>query len=230
MNPTAIEWCDYSWNPLTGCLHGCKYCYARKIAIRFAGTKAWPNGFEPTFHQERLNDPLTTKKPSAVFVGSMTDIFGAWNDPRVIADIFGILARAKQHTFILLTKAPENIDRFLSGVNFPGNVWIGVSVEDQSTVYRIDTMLKSAKQIRKFISFEPLLGPIDYDLTGIGGVIIGPRTKPPNLITQEMVEPIFNAALKAGNIPVFCKDKMPEWAKVRRELPWAVRKQNIGGT
>ena len=235
MNKTKIEWADYTWNPITGCKHGCQYCYARKIAERFRGSAAWPNGFDPTTHYNRFHEPQHILQQSSIFVGSMTDIFGAWQNPEDIAVIFDEMAACSQpnwHTFILLTKAPENINRFLyeaplfyfGGGDYLPNVWIGVTVENKGATWRIDVLRKSAEYFHKFVSFEPLLGEIpDLDLTGIDAVIIGAQTNPSVVVTPEMIQPIGKAAFEAGNIPMFCKDSLPDWCH-RRELPWKLNK------
>jgi protein gp37 len=164
----------------------------------------------------------------------MADIFGKWNDPKQIVDIFEVMATATQHTFILLTKAPENIDSvlygppdfYLGGGDFIPNIWIGVSVEKQSIAHRITTLVKSAPYFKKFVSFEPLLEPINCDLKGIEGVIVGAQTNPSVEVTPEMVQPVGEAAFKAGNIPMFCKDSMPKWC-CRRELPWKLHTKEM---
>jgi protein gp37 len=107
MNRTKIEWTDYTWNPITGCLHGCEYCYARKIAARFK--KVFPNGFEPTFHQERLRDPFDVKKPSKIFTVSMGDMFGEWVHGKWITQVFDVMGACNWHTFLVLTKNPKGI-------------------------------------------------------------------------------------------------------------------------
>lgn len=137
MNKTKIDWCDMSWNPVTGCLHGCKYCYAAKIVKRFScwgfGTQGvktsqllhvlnekydkfgklepYPFGFEPTFHRYRLDEPAQKTKPRNVFVCSMADLFGAWVPDEWTQEIFTACAAAPQHQYLFLTKNPEGIER-----------------------------------------------------------------------------------------------------------------------
>ena len=118
----AIGWCDYTWNPVTGCKFGCTFggasCYASGIARRFAGGKAFPNGFDPTFHPERLDEPGKVKTPARIFAVSMGDLFGSWVSAEWIATVLDACRRAPWHTFQLLTKAPENAARWA----MPGNV------------------------------------------------------------------------------------------------------------
>ena len=236
MNNTAIEWCDYTWNPVTGCQHGCPYCYARKIAERFKGSKAWPQGFEPMFHPERLKEPrkLGTKyycpesmaKGFSIFVCSMADLFGDWVPDSWINEVMLAAKGANRHTYIFLTKNPK---RYLTlpGSCFQDNFWFGTSITNASDVGQRLHWLKRLPKANTFISFEPLLGDVGpLDLTGIKQVIIGAQTKPSVEVTPEMVQPI-GLATCPGPVPtikMFCKDSMPSWAMCRRELCWSVRK------
>ncbi len=172
MNKTKIEWCDYTWNPVTGCLHGCEYCYARKIDKRFGD-----GIFQPIFHPERLQEPLKVKKPSRIFVGSVSDLFGNWdwNISRgnghqfkrdyVVEQILTLATRCPQHTIIFLTKNPKG----MQGFDFPNNCWCGTSVENQEKAdQRIPELLKvNSKTL--FVSYEPALGPVDFTRIEQGG-------------------------------------------------------------
>lgn len=242
MNKTAIEWCDYTWNPVTGCKHGCPYCYARKIAERFKGSKAWPQGFEPMFHPERLQDPAKMKKPQTIFVCSMADLFGDWVPEPWIKAIFDQCLKSYQHTYIFLTKRPDNAKRFLDKnmemelymEGAPENIWIGTTIENKSALPRLDQLKAINSPSRSstyhwnlFISFEPLLENIGkINLDGIKQVIIGAQTNPSVEVTPEMVQPI-GLATCPGPVPtikMFNKDSMPSWAMCRRELCWSVHK------
>jgi protein gp37 len=242
MNKTAIEWCDYTWNPVTGCKHGCPYCYARKIAERFRGSKAWPQGFEPMFHPGRLKDPrkLGTKwncpeafaKGSTIFVCSMADLFGEWVPARWIWDTLEAMDTAKRHTYIMLTKNPRRIASFAPS---PGdqprgvqnNWWFGASVTCREDTRRIDNLQNRMAGSNRFISFEPLLGdPGPLDFTGIKQVIIGAQTNPDQYVGIEWVMKICEAADKAG-AKVFMKDSLAgRWPdrELRRELAWPLNK------
>lgn len=162
MNKSKIEWCDYSWNPITGCLHGCSYCYARRMDKRFGDGK-----FIPTFHPEKLGEPLKVKKPIRIFVGSISDLFGDWNwiTPKahirrdhVINYILNTVYACPQHTFIFLTKNPKGMQNF----NFPDNCWCGTSVENQEKADERREDLRKVQCKTLFVSYEPALGPIDF--------------------------------------------------------------------
>lgn len=189
---SSIEWTDASWNPVTGCTKvspGCDHCYAENMAHRFAGTKAYPNGFDVTLHAQRLDQPLRWTKPRRVFVNSMSDLFHDKIPDSYIAQVFAVMALAPQHTFQVLTKRAGRMRSLLSrnefctlvceaghlfarlqslddGIFDRGpwplpNVWLGVSTEDQKWAdIRIPQLLKTPAAVR-FISAEPLLGGID---------------------------------------------------------------------
>lgn len=182
---TTIEWTDRTWNPVTGCTKvspGCDHCYAETIAHRFAGSKAFPNGFDVTQHEARLSQPLRWRRPARVFVNSMSDLFHADVPGEFIARVFAVMALTPQHTFQVLTKRHARMRALLSNREFvalvdehreqlrPGcgdfawplpNVWLGVSVENQKWAdIRIPALLETPAAVR-FLSCEPLLGPVD---------------------------------------------------------------------
>jgi protein gp37 len=232
MNKTKIEWCDYTWSPVTGCKHGCPYCYARRIAERFKGSKAWPRGFEPMFHPERMGDALKHKKPVTVFVCSMADLFGEWVPTYWIQSILTETVIGLQHTYIFLTKnssryEPLSVDPLVGGImNRRKNLWFGTTVTGKEDVVdRIGHIIASDLPNR-FISFEPLLGdPGPLDLTGIKQVIIGAQTNPDIRPEYDDVLTICKAADRVG-AKVFMKDSMAKWfpdRELRRELCWSVR-------
>lgn len=185
---TRIEWTDATWNPVTGCTkvsEGCDHCYAEAIAHRFAGTKAYPNGFDVTLRPERLDQPLRWKRPRKVFVNSMSDLFHKDVPNEYIARVFAVMALAPQHTFQVLTKRPGRMRSLLGSPTFmedvwcafqrPNrrpfdeigqlpwplpNVWLGTSVENQKWAdLRIPLLLDTPAAVR-FISAEPLLGSV----------------------------------------------------------------------
>lgn len=225
MNKTKIEWADYTWNPVTGCLFNCSYCYARKIAERFRGTKAWPNGFEPTVHIGRFDEPIKLRKPCKIFVCSMGELFGDWlNDnskltiPDVQLSVLQVVKSCPQHTFQFLTKCPQNLPKFNP---WPDNAWVGVTATDNAMYeYAMDCLYKVQANVR-FISFEPLLEPMSWRISDIKDVldwiIIGAQTNPNRLPKREWVQEIIDAADEAG-IPVFLKDNL-KWDYERKEWP-----------
>jgi len=200
MGKTSIEWTQNpdgtpgrTWNPVTGCTKvspGCDHCYAEGIARRFAGSKAFPRGFDVTLHPERLDAPLRWRKPSVVFVNSMSDLFHADVPDEFIARVWAVMAATPQHTYQVLTKRHGRMRSLLASTEFDlavataweqlgsvagslladhsppyplPNVWLGVSAEDQQRAdLRIPALLQTPAAVR-FVSAEPLLGPIDLD-------------------------------------------------------------------
>jgi len=256
MNRTDIEWTrghdgqkGYSWNVITGCHHGCEWCYARRMVGRFApknnelpkgvikvtqgkfpnertrliipeqildaAGKAipFPVGFEPAFHLYRLKEPLLVKKPSRIFVCSMGDFMMG---PRAWIEIIMEVVRAcPQHTFIFLTKArPRQMEQY--NYLFPDNVILGISTTDQA---KYDEAIQWLPRIRGrqgfkiFISFEPLMGPIDMSrgrISELDWIVIGAMTGPkPTPVDPQWVRGIIEQAV-AKDVPVFVKDNLLE--------------------
>jgi protein gp37 len=231
MNKTAIEWCDYSWNPVTGCKHNCLYCYAKKIAERFRGSKAWPQGFDPMFHPERLKEPrkLGTQhynafpRGSTIFVCSMADLFGDWVPDEWINAVMEAAKATPRHTYIFLTKNPERY-LMIPGDHIQPNFWFGTTITDARDAGERLHWLKRLPNANTFISFEPLLGdPGRLDLTGIKQVIIGAQTNPEIFPRVPAVWNVLDAAEKE-QAKIFCKDSLPTWAKTYRDLCWSVKK------
>jgi protein gp37 len=224
MNKTAIEWCDYTWNPVTGCLHGCPYCYARKIAERFKGSKAWPNGFKPMFHAERLNDPMKMKKPQSIFVCSMADLFGEWVPDLWIHAVFDEIRKAPQHTYIFLTKAPS---RYLTipGDYIKDNCWFGATVTDQVSANQRIHWLQRLPEGNTFISYEPLLGKLtSVNIAGIRQVVLGAQTNPTVEPDRFSITLIEQEAEYVG-AKVFCKDSLAylQGDDFKRDLAWRIK-------
>jgi protein gp37 len=164
---TKIEWTDESWNPITGCNKislGCKFCYAERMAKRLVGRCGYPTNdpFKVTLHPDRLEQPLRWRKNRKVFVCSMGDLFHNDVPEDYIAKIFAVMRQGRQHVFQILTKRPERMLRYFSTHAEPEPwIWLGVSVEDQDAAdHRIPFLLRMPKSI-KFVSVEPLLGPVD---------------------------------------------------------------------
>ena len=168
---TSIEWTDKSWNPVTGCTKvspGCIHCYAEAITKRFR----FPNGFNLTLHPERLEQPLSWKKPCRIFVNSMSDLFHEEIPLEFIQSVFQTIKRTPQHTYQILTKRPERMVELTPHLEFHKNIWLGVSVESQGYISRIDLLRQVPANVR-FLSCEPLLGSLYLDLTNIHWVIVG---------------------------------------------------------
>jgi protein gp37 len=173
---SAIEWTDSTWNPVTGCTKvspGCENCYAQTFAERFRGVKGHPfeNGFDLTLRPERVNQPLTWKKPQRVFVNSMSDLFHRDVPDSFIINVFTTMNLASQHQFQVLTKRAERLERLSRKLAFGENIWVGVSVESPRYYSRIRHLQRVPAAVR-FLSCEPLLAALpNLPLTGIDWVI-----------------------------------------------------------
>jgi protein gp37 len=175
---SSIEWTDATWNPVTGCTQvtaGCDHCYAKVFAERFRGVPGHPyqQGFDLKLWPERLKLPLTWRKPRRIFVNSMSDLFHPNVPEEFIQEVFCTMILADQHIYQVLTKRPQRLARLATKLQWPAHIWVGVSVESNEVCWRADYLRKVPAAVR-FISAEPLIGPIDkLDLTGIDWVITG---------------------------------------------------------
>jgi len=175
---SAIEWTDATWNPVTGCTKvsiGCRNCYAERLSIRLRamGRANYRNGFRPTPHETALPLPLRWKKPQMVFVNSMSDLFHEDVPTRFILRVFKVMRRASMHRFQILTKRSQRLLDLDPVLPWAGNIWMGVSVENRDYLSRVDHLRRTGASV-KFVSFEPLLGPLPgLDLMGIDWVIVG---------------------------------------------------------
>jgi protein gp37 len=180
---SAIEWTESTWNPVTGCTKispGCRHCYAERMAkrLRAMGQPNYTNGFELALHENVLELPLMWKKPQTIFVNSMSDLFHEDVPVKFIQKVFHIMEQASWHRFQILTKRSHRLLELHSKLSWNFNIWMGVSVENQEYAFRIDDLRKVGAKI-KFISFEPLLEPIDdLNLRGIDWVIVGGESGP----------------------------------------------------
>jgi protein gp37 len=187
MAETAIEWATHVWNPTTGCDRispGCAHCYALDLAVRLKrfGQPKYQNdgvrrssgpGFGVTLHPQTLNAPLRWRKPRVVFVNSMSDLFHEAIPDDYIHQVFAVMNAAPQHTFQILTKRHERLSDLADELPWPDNVWMGVSIENRRFVHRADHLRRVPAAVR-FISAEPLLGPLDdLKLDGIDWLIAG---------------------------------------------------------
>jgi protein gp37 len=175
---SSIEWTEATWNPVTGCdkiSPGCKNCYAERLAKRLQamGQRNYRNGFKLTLQPQMLPLPLTWKKPQTIFVNSMSDLFHKNVPLDYIQQTFDVMRRASWHRFQVLTKRADRLAQIDSQINWPANVWMGVSVESQKYIHRIDELRRTGARV-KFLSLEPLLTSLtDMDLRGIDWVIVG---------------------------------------------------------
>jgi len=180
---SAIEWTGSTWNPVTGCKKislGCRHCYAERMANRLKamGQPNYIKGFELALHDHALELPIQWKKPQTIFVNSMSDLFLESVPPKFIKRVFNIMNAAHWHTFQVLTKRSERLFSLSPKLKWTPNIWMGVSVENEDYVFRIDHLRKTGAYI-KFISIEPLLGPLpNLDLKGIDWVIVGGESGP----------------------------------------------------
>ncbi|KKO18675.1 MAG: putative phage protein [Candidatus Brocadia fulgida] len=178
MASSKIEWTESTWNPVTGCTKisaGCKNCYAERLAKRLKamGQPNYKNGFKLTLHEQVLEYPLQWKKPQTIFVNSMSDLFHEEIPDEFIFKVFDVMKRAYWHRFQILTKRSVRLKEMASLLDWPENVWMGVSVENLLAKYRIDD-LKAVPAFIRFLSFEPLLSPLGHLVLGdIHWVIVG---------------------------------------------------------
>ncbi len=178
-----IEWTDATWNPVTGCTKispGCKHCYAERLSKRLQamGQENYRNGFDVTLQPQMLEHPLRWKKPRRVFVNSMSDLFHGGVPTNYIKRVFNIMERANWHQFQVLTKRSERLLEISEFLPWPPQIWMGVSVEREDYIYRIDH-LRRTKAAVKFLSIEPLLGSLRrLPLRGIDWVIVGGESGP----------------------------------------------------
>lgn len=216
---TAIEWTEVTWNPTTGCdriSSGCDNCYALKLAKRLKAMGAAKYqadgdprtsgpGFALTTHPETLDEPYGWRAPRTVFVNSMSDLFHAKVPVSFIREVFEVIADTPQHTYQVLTKRSSRLRKLADRLDWPANLWMGVSVESADVVYRIDDLRQVPAAVR-FLSCEPLLGPLTgIDLDGIGWVIAGGESghgyRP---VDTKWVQGLRDGCVAAG-VPFFFK-------------------------
>ncbi len=180
---SAIEWTESTWNPVTGCSKvspGCAHCYAEAFAERWRGVPGHPyeQGFDLRLWPSRLEQPLAWKRPRTIFVNSMSDLFHEDVPAEFIASVFDVMARAEWHTFQILTKRHERLVELAADLSWPPNVWMGVTIENRRFVHRADA-LRAVPAAVRFVSAEPLLGPLEgLDLEGIDWLIAGGESGP----------------------------------------------------
>lgn len=180
---TSIEWTETTWNPVTGCTKvspGCKHCYASRMAKRLQamGQPRYVDGFQVTLQEDLVELPLRWRKPRLIFVNSMSDLFHEAVPEAYIRSVFEVMGEASQHQFQILTKRSERLAELSPSLPWPPNVWMGVSVESEAYAWRI-SHLSSVPAAIRFLSLEPLLGPLaDLSLQMIDWVIVGGESGP----------------------------------------------------
>ena len=217
MKTTKIEWTEHTWNPVTGCTkfsEGCAHCYAEVMSRRLCamGNPKYANGFKSTIHHEALKEPFNWKKPSTIFVCSMSDLFHKDVPFEFIDKVFKVIEETPQHNYQILTKRSERMADYFKIRNIPQNAWIGVTVENKETKYRIDHIRHLDATI-KFLSCEPLLGDLEeLNLHGINWIIVGGESgSQARPMKEEWVLNIKRQA-DANNIPFFFK-QWGTWSK-----------------
>ena len=215
---SAIEWTESTWNPATGCTKispGCKHCYAERMASRLKamGQPNYVNGFCLTLQDHALELPLTWKTPQMIFVKSMSDLFHEDIPIEFIQKVFDVMNRADWHTYQILTKRSERLLELDSQLPWAANIWMGVSVENQDYTFRIDHLRKTRSNV-KFLSLEPLLGPLpDLSLSGIDWVIAGGESGPrARFVDPKWVLDIRDQCV-ASKVPFFFK----QWGGVNKK-------------
>jgi protein gp37 len=215
---STIEWTDATWNPVRGCTKispGCKHCYAERFAERFRGVKGHPfeQGFDLRVVSEKLDEPLRWKAPKRIFVNSMSDLFHDQVPIEYIQRVFGVMNRADWHQFQVLTKRAERLEVLGNQLKWAPHIWMGVSVENKDYLWRIDYLRRTKAQV-KFLSIEPLLGPLgEIDLSGIDWVIVGGESGPgARPMIAEWVAGIRDQCLQA-NVRFFFK----QWGGVQKK-------------
>lgn len=217
MSKTKIEWCDRRWNVFTGCEHTPEqcavydHCYARRMANRLRGRFGYDKAdpFKPTFHADRLDEPIKVKKPQMFFVSTMGELFGEFVPREWIKTVLHIVNRCPQHTFLFLTKNPKRYYEF----RFPRNVWLGTTVNSQADASRIDMIRPTDASVR-YLSLEPLYGPIEASFENIDWIVIGAQSNPYKPPEKEWVEQL----LDAFDGPIFLKRNL-KWPEKTEEFP-----------
>jgi protein gp37 len=213
---SAIEWTEATWNPVTGCDQispGCAHCYAKTFAERWRGVPDHPyeQGFDLRLWPQRIDQPLRWKRSRQIFVNSMSDLFHPDVPDEFIAEVFATMVEADWHVFQILTKRPERLVELADELSWPPHVWMGVSIENRRFVHRADLLREVPAAIR-FISAEPLLGPLEgLDLTEIHWLIAGGESGPGHRPIREDWVLDLRDRCDAGDVAFFFK----QWGGAR---------------
>ena len=213
-----IEWTDATWNPVTGCTKispGCKHCYAERMAKRLKamGQSNYRNGFKLTLQPQMLETPLAWRAPRRIFVNSMSDLFHDEVPTEYICRVFDVMRRADWHQYQVLTKRSERLLDLHKRLPWAPHIWMGVSVENEKCASRVDDLRRTDAQV-KFLSLEPLLGPLfDLNLAGINWVIVGGESGPgARAMNSNWVTGLRDQCLRA-NVAFFFK----QWGGVQKK-------------
>lgn len=219
MATSSIEWTQATWNPTTGCNKispGCKHCYAERMSKRLKamGLAKYAKEFKFAVHEDALETPLHWKKPKLIFVNSMSDLFHEKMPFNFLERVFAVMREAKWHQFQILTKRSQQLFELSPKLEWPPNVWMGVSVENQDYTFRIEHLRKTNARI-KFLSLEPLLSSLpNLKLKGIDWVIVGGESGPSaRPMHKEWVVDIRDQCLQAKT-PFFFK----QWGGVNKKV------------
>lgn len=215
---STIEWTGSTWNPVTGCVKispGCMHCYAERMAKRLQamGQPNYARGFDLALHERALDLPLKWKKPQTIFVNSMSDLFLKDVPVAFIKKVFDVMNRAHWHTFQVLTKRADRLLELSPELPWKQNIWMGVTVENADYTHRIDCLRNTGAYV-KFLSIEPLLGPMPrLNLEGLDWVIVGGESGPgARPMSSEWVLDIRDQCSKA-QVPFFFK----QWGGTRKK-------------
>ncbi|MFD3484952.1 DUF5131 family protein [Streptomyces sp. NPDC058665] len=229
---SAIEWTEATWNPTTGCDRvsaGCDNCYALTLAKRLKamGAAKYQNdgdsrtsgpGFDVTLHPDALDVPYGWKSPRTVFVNSMSDLFHARVPLDFVRQVFAVMADTPQHTYQILTKRARRLRQIADRLDWPPNVWMGVSVESEKELPRVDDLLQVPAAVR-FLSCEPLIGPLPgLDVSGIDWVIVGGESGPgARTMDIAWASEVVHLSRRAGCAP-FVKQLGSRWGRAHKDL------------
>ncbi|HEX8278975.1 MAG TPA: phage Gp37/Gp68 family protein [Segetibacter sp.] len=218
MAQSSIEWTEMTWNPSTGCSKisaGCKHCYAEVMTRRLKAMEIekYKDGFKVRVHEDALSVPFSWKKPKVVFVNSMSDLFHPEVSFSFIEKVFEVMNNTPHHTYQVLTKRAERLYELHSLLNWTANIWMGVSVENEEVVNRID-LLRDTNAAVKFLSCEPLIGPLSkLNLSNINWVIVGGESgRKARPMEEAWVWSIQQQCVKA-KVPFFFK----QWGGVNKK-------------
>jgi protein gp37 len=209
-NSSHIEWTDATWNPVTGCSKispGCKFCYAERLSRRLQamGQNNYRNGFAITLQPHMLEHPLHWRQPRRIFVNSMSDLFHTEVPAAYISQVFDVMHRANWHNYQVLTKRSDRLLELDTTIRWEPHVWMGVSIENEDYLFRADDLRKTHARI-KFLSIEPLLGPLrKLNLRGIDWVIVGGESGPGAwAVNSEWVRELRDRCIRE-RVPFFFK-------------------------